>query len=168
VRVPLFIYDSDQPGGTVDRLVSKLDLTPTIYDWTVAKPLLPPDGKSLVPLYTEAASSWPTDTYISHLRIQDGIWDVRPWHAIRQDCAVVRPCYKLVRYPASTAPLADGTTISLGEEFELYDLSHDPWELTNLLPDTVTGYRGQPGWSMSNPIVVDLMKRLAAHEASGK
>lgn len=158
IRVPLFIYDSDQPGGTVDRLATTLDLTGTFHEWAGSTPLLPQDSKSLVPLYTGTATSWPDDTYHAHLFIQEGLTDIRPWHALRQDCTVHVPCLKLVKYPAS-----DG----LGVEWELYDLTADPWELTQLLPNGITSYPGQPGWSLSSPLVAPMVAELDARIVAG-
>jgi arylsulfatase A-like enzyme len=175
VRVPLFIYDSEAPGGTIDTLVNTLSLNPTIHEWAGSTPLLPPDADSLVPLYTGQSTSWPDHVYTSHLLVQNEIYDVRPWHAIRQDCSLRRDqdgdgnddCFKLVGYPASSARLADGSTVALPTEWELYDLVEDPWELTQLLPNGVTGYPGQPGWDHATPIVADLMGQLQAHIAAG-
>jgi hypothetical protein len=85
LRTPLWIYDSDAPGGTVDSIVNILDLTATIEEWASAVPLLPSDSTSLVPLYTSGAGARP-DAYSSHMRLQASVRYTRPWHALRQSC----------------------------------------------------------------------------------
>lgn len=51
------------PGGGESRiessLVSNLDLAPTIADAAAVTPDLPQDGRSLVPLLSGTATSWP-------------------------------------------------------------------------------------------------------------
>jgi hypothetical protein len=62
-------------------------------------------------------------------------------------------CYALIRWKD-------------GQE-ELYDLTTDPYELKNLLPNATTGYRGVAGWDSSNPIVQALESSLNSHIAAG-
>jgi len=62
-------------------------------------------------------------------------------------------CYALVRWKD-------------GQE-ELYDLTTDPYELTNLLPNATTHYAGVTGWNASNPVVQALEASLNSHIAAG-
>ena len=48
--------------------------------------------------------------------------------------------------------------VSYGDEWELYNLTDDPYELQNLMPNAVTGYPGVPGWD--TPGVLALQARL--------
>jgi arylsulfatase A-like enzyme len=171
VRVPLFIYDSDAPGGTVDTLVNLVDLPATMLDWQDASALLPQDGRSLVPLYTGAATDWYGDTYISHLKTNSSLKNIRHWRAVRQDCVRAanenRHCLKVVRYPA-TQIKRNKVTIDLPVEWEVYVLDEDPWELTNVHANSMTGYPGVEGWDDSNPELAAAKASLAAHEAAGR
>ncbi len=63
------------------------------------------------------------------------------------------PCYKIVKYPPSVYK-----NVSYGTEWELYNLTADPYELQNLMPNDVTGYAGVPGWD--TPDVLALQARL--------
>jgi arylsulfatase A-like enzyme len=172
VRVPLFIYDSDQPGGVIDTLVNTRDLAATVLDWQDATPLSSQDGRSLVPLYSGTATDWYTDTYISHLRVSASLTDTRPWRAVRQDCAVAaaenRHCLKVVLYPASTIAVSNGAYLNLPVEWEVYALDQDPWELTNLYPNSFTGYAGVAGWDDTNPEVAAAKASLSVHMAQGR
>jgi arylsulfatase A-like enzyme len=170
VRVPLYIYDSEAPGGMVDELVNLRDIPATLLDWQSAPSLLPMDGRSLVPLYTGTADDWYTETYMSHLKVSSSLKYLRPWRALRQDCSVAatesRPCLKVVHYPPAIVKIS-GASVALPDEWEVYALDQDPWELTNLYPNAYTGYAGQPGWDLGNPHVATAFATLAAHEAAG-
>jgi arylsulfatase A-like enzyme len=171
IRVPLFIYDSESPGGVVDELVNIRDVPATLLDWQGASPLLPLDGRSLVPLYAGTAADWYTDTYISHLRTTNALDNLRPWRALRQDCAVAaaenRHCLKLIHYPAGSVDIKDRGTIALPDEWEVYLLDQDPWELTNVHANAYTGYLGVPGWDDSNPELAAAKAALFARAAAG-
>jgi arylsulfatase A-like enzyme len=172
VRIPLWIYDSDAPGGTVDTLVSLRDLPATMLDWQSATPLLPIDGRSLVPLYTGTATDWYTDTYISHLNTANSLDGLRPWRAVRQDCTMAaaenRHCLKVVRYPPAVMAISGIGDVSFPEEWEVYVLDEDPWELTNVHANAFTGYAGVPGWDDTNPELAAAKASLAAHVAAGR
>jgi arylsulfatase A-like enzyme len=172
VRVPLFIYDSDAPGGTIGTLVNVRDLPATMLDWQQATPLLPQDGRSLVPLYRGTATDWYSDTYISHLVVTGTIDSFRPWRAVRQDCALAaaeqRHCPKVVRYLPAVVAIAGIGDVSFGEEWEVYLLDEDPWELTNVHANALTGYPGVPGWDDSNPELAAAKTSLALHQALGR
>lgn len=171
VRVPLFIYDSDAPGGIVDTLVNIRDLPATMLDWQGASPLLRLDGRSLVPLYRGTASDWYTETYISHLRPHKDLDNLRPWHALRQDCARAaaegRHCLKVIFYPAGSVNVKNRGTLVLPDEWEVYLLDQDPWELVNVHANPLTGYPGVEGWDDTNPELAAAKAALLAHLQAG-
>ena len=59
IKVPLLMRGPGIPEDqTRDQLVSNLDVTATIVDLAGAKPGVPLDGKSLVPLFVSADAPW--------------------------------------------------------------------------------------------------------------
>ena len=59
IKVPLLMRGPGIPEHqTRDQLVSNLDVTATIVDLAGAKPGVPLDGKSLVPLFANADAPW--------------------------------------------------------------------------------------------------------------
>ena len=59
IKVPLLMRGPGIPEDqTRDQLVSNLDVTATIMDLAGAKPGVPLDGKSLVPLFANADAPW--------------------------------------------------------------------------------------------------------------
>jgi N-acetylglucosamine-6-sulfatase len=126
IRVPLVIrYDPLTPIASVDRhLVLNIDLAPTFAEVSGAS-LPQPDGTSLVQLLGGEGVGWRTDFLVEHL--QTG--DVIPTY-----CAVRNKDYIYVAY---------GT----GEQ-ELYDLTADRYQLTNVASDpgyqeTLAGLRAR-------------------------
>jgi len=118
VRVPLILRGPGVPVGRRDaRLVSGVDLAPTLFELGgIAEPP-PVHGRSLVPLLARKGRGRVRD-WRKHLLLQhfaDVKWPARPtMHGLRTDR------YKLVVSPAYD----DG--------LELYDLDDDPYELHNL------------------------------------
>ena len=132
IRIPLVIRYDPLTGGfpRVDsRLVMNVDIAPTIVDLLGLTPTPgcpdPPygactggfDGRSLVPLLDGSASDWRSDILIENHRA----------------CGVRNDRYVFTRYDT-------------GEE-ELYDLSTDPYQLSNLLagvpPPEIEALRAQ-------------------------
>lgn len=89
------------------RLVSNVDLAATMADYAGVTPELPQDGKSFVPLITNAATDWNEEILLE----RDGIGKFA-FDGIRV------PGWKYVEY--------------VNGDKELYDLSTDPYELDNL------------------------------------
>jgi hypothetical protein len=58
--------------------------------------------------------------------------------------------------------------VSFPEEWEVYVLDEDPWELTNVHANAFTGYAGVPGWDDTNPELAAAKASLAAHVAAGR
>ncbi|MBI2705422.1 MAG: sulfatase-like hydrolase/transferase [Actinobacteria bacterium] len=148
---PLMLRLPGSSGGTLDRMISNVDYYATLLELSGLSTTLPTDGRSFVQLMRGDTTGWRTDQYS-----RDGAPNSTPandFDLVRDDCAVRNPCFKYTEY-------RDG-------ERELFNLTTDPYELTNLLPNPVTGYAGQPGWDDNNPVVIDLKARLAAHVATG-
>ena len=141
IRVPCFIRWPDQlPAGTqVDSIAAHIDLTPTLIDaCRVAKPAdVRFDGMSLLPLLkgTQTAG-WPDRTLYFQWHRGDAPELGRAFAARSQT-------YKLLRHepPPGAPPVPP---------LELYDMVHDPLELTNIAkthPDIVKRmYAGYKAW----------------------
>jgi arylsulfatase A-like enzyme len=111
-HVPMFVRHPAVPEGrTEPRLVTNLDIAPTVADFVDVKPELTPDGRSLLPLLTDQSIEW-RDAVL--LEKRTGQPSQRYW-AIRTDR------WKYVEYDNG--------------DRELYDLDADPYELDNLAGD---------------------------------
>lgn len=124
-RVPfLFRWPGHvEPGRQVDRIAAHIDLMPTLLEAAGAKaPSQPFDGVSLWPLLSgaTAAEDWPDRT----IYLQNHRGDIpqlnRNVSARTQRWKIVQPLGK------ATDPMPPGA------EFELYDMTSDPGETTNL------------------------------------
>jgi N-acetylglucosamine-6-sulfatase len=107
-RVPLIIRGPGIPAGvTRSQLVSNIDLAPTILDITGAQPGRAQDGISLLPLVANPGAAANRDLLFEVFDF--GIFGIRrgPW--------------KLNQYENGGQP----------DEFELYNLNDDPYELTS-------------------------------------
>lgn len=120
-HVPMQVYWPGVAARTETRLVSNVDLAPTIADIADATPLVTQDGRSLVPMITgQAVSGWRTGL----LEHWPGGDDVGQWPV---NDAV--PAYYGIR-------TARYHYVELGTgEVELYDLRTDPYELVNVASD---------------------------------
>lgn len=113
-RVPLLIRAPNQPGRTISKLVSNVDLAPTIADFAGVEPGIPVDGQSLLPLMRGETAGWRNELLLEWRNPNKTEPDVRPpsFWAIRTE-----------RYKYAELPETDET--------ELYDLQTDPFELQN-------------------------------------
>ena len=140
-----------QPGGDIHRMVSNLDVYSTLAELAGAPILRPQDGMSIVPLITNPNAPWRNDQFLWNGKGDDA------YRTLREDCAAPghlppNPCRVFIQFED-------------GQE-ELYDLNVDPFQLTNLVSNAVTGYVGQ--LEPQDPVVVDMRTRmLAAFEAAG-
>ena len=115
VHVPLIIRGGGLPAGaTADQLVSNVDLAPTILALGGASPTVPLDGRSLLPLATQKDQAdtrailleqWYTYTSMSTQGVRHGDWAYFEWREGDRERVADR---------------------------ELYDLSKDPFQRTNL------------------------------------
>lgn len=120
IRVPLIVRwpGTVTPGTAVDRVVSNLDLFPTVVEMAGIgmPPNLAIDGRSFVPFLKDPAASIPwDDTLIGQYDMHHG--QVARMRSIRT------PEWKLVRH------------FEPGVKDELYDLKNDPGETVDLIDD---------------------------------
>lgn len=121
VRVPLYIRQTGRwKGRGVGTTAAHLDILPTIADLTGSE--LPRytkiDGRSLLPLINEEAADWPERSLFFY-------W-TRRYPELYQNIALQRGDHKLVGHTSYDAEITD---------FELFDLSNDPYEEHNLVED---------------------------------
>jgi arylsulfatase A-like enzyme len=115
IKVPLLMRGPGIPEDqTRDQLVSNLDVTATIVDLAGAKPGVPLDGKSLVPLFAGADAPWR-----SALLIESPVTSFEK--KANRYAGVRTATKKYVRYE--------------GGFEELFDLASDPYELENGVRD---------------------------------
>ena len=106
-------------GGHVDRMVSLIDLPPTLLDACGLPIPSIMQGRSILPLLHGRAADWPDEAFTQISESQVG------------------RCVRTSRWKYSvSAPGLDGEKVSASdryvEEF-LYDMEADPYELTNLI-----------------------------------
>lgn len=154
VRVPFIVrnpkLDNKAQGVVSDAMVSLLDVTPTILDWTQTKgPRYPLHGRSILPTVGKAKTSDWDQVFLSHV-----FHEVTMYYPMR---TIRTRDYKLIwnlewrsKYPLPIDTLSRATwneTLRLQEpllgqrsvkkflfrdEIELYDLKNDPDEVINL------------------------------------
>ncbi len=121
-RVPLLVRGPGfERGASIDALVGNVDLVPTLLQVAGAKPLIEPDGASLVPLLEGGEGSVRGDVLLENLE---------PDSAQPEDGGVPE---KYKRYTALRTPrwlyvVYEDTA----QGAELYDLRRDPDNLDNL------------------------------------
>jgi arylsulfatase A-like enzyme len=119
IRVPTaFAGPGFTGGGRIRRLVSLIDLPPTLLDAAGLPVPAEMQGRSLMPLLRRESSDWPEEVFVQISESQVG----RAVRTERWKYSVVAP-----EGNGWTQPGAD----RYREEF-LYDLLADPYELTNL------------------------------------
>ena len=118
IRVPFFIrWPAKIQPKKIETIAAHIDVAPTLMD-AAGAPLSPAaevDGRSLMPLLTEAAPEWPDRTiYIqAHRGNEPQLW---------RNAAAIGQQYKLVQ------PLSFSKPMPAGAKRELYDLNADPGE----------------------------------------
>jgi arylsulfatase A-like enzyme len=117
VSTPLLIRYPGAEQGSENRLVSNVDIAPTLADLGDATTQLPQGGESLVPVLEEKDETWRKATLLSWRAPERG---VPAWWSI----LTTRWQY---------------TTLRTGER-ELYDMDDDPFQLHNLAG--IRAYRG--------------------------
>jgi arylsulfatase A-like enzyme len=135
IRIPMMIrYPKLIKAGTVrDEMVLDLDVAPTILEIAGVAPRKEMQGKSLIPLAQNTADMWRKEWFYDYYEYP-GNEDVRPHHGIRTET------HKLMHY----------YTV---DEWEMYDLSHDPEETTNLF--------GRPEYASTEILLKAELERLA-------
>ncbi|MEM1026791.1 MAG: sulfatase-like hydrolase/transferase [Planctomycetota bacterium] len=125
MRIPMMLHGGPfTGGGRVEQFVSLVDLAPTLLDVAGVDVPSSMQGRSVLPLVNrdaDAIASWPTDAYT---QVSENCWGravrTRRWKYI------VQAEHTDWRAPA-------GGVFDRYAEVELYDLLHDPYELTNLI-----------------------------------
>ena len=117
IKVPLLMRGPGIPEHqSRDQLVNNLDVTATIVDLAGAKPGVPLDGKSLVPLFTDAGAGWRS--------------------ALLVESPATRFDKKTNRYAGVRTATKKYVRYEGGFE-ELFDLASDPYELKNEVGSSV-------------------------------
>ncbi len=105
-------------GATVSELVLALDIAPTMVELAGGKPAARVQGRSLLPLLKGRPSGWRRSFLIEYFTENAMSWLVgMSYKAVRSER------HKLIHWVNR-----DGVD-------ELYDLEHDPYELTNVIAD---------------------------------
>jgi hypothetical protein len=116
-------------------------------------------GTSIVPTTTTETTVDPNETTTTTVDPNETTTTAETVTTVAETTTTASPpaakpdCYALIRWK--------------DDEEELYDLTTDPYELKNLLPNATTGYKGVAGWNSSNPIVQALEASLNSHIAAG-
>jgi len=120
IRVPTALWGPGfEGGGSLRELVSLVDLPPTLLDACGIEPPATMAGRSLRPLVSSGAADWPEEIFVQ-------ISEAGIGRAVRTH----RWKY-IVEAEAADEDGAGGAS-RYSERF-LYDLTHDPYELTNLV-----------------------------------
>ncbi|MCH9656456.1 MAG: sulfatase-like hydrolase/transferase [Planctomycetes bacterium] len=154
VRIPFIVRNpklkQESAGVVSDSLVSLLDVTPTILDWTNTKgPKYPLHGRSVLPTVGKTNTPGWDETFLSHVFHEVTMY--YPMRTIRtRDFKLIWNLEWRSKYPLPIDTLSRATwneTLRLQEpllgqrtvkkflfrdEVELYDLKNDPDEVINL------------------------------------
>jgi len=138
-RVPLLVRGPDVQPRTVDRLTSNVDFVPTILDWAhVTPPRHFIDGTSFAGDLRGRPQRDPQEILLRGCRTQRGVSNQCGGYRSNMgfNWGLRTTTHKYIEYP-------DGY-------IQLFDLTSDPWELTNLASDPAQA-----------PLLADLHARLA-------
>ncbi len=141
IRVPLFFYWSGKikPGVKSDKLVSNLDILPTLIDAAGGKVPESIDGKSLIPILTRQSDE-PVHDYLFWAGLHSRNWGYTSDKALKNDVrfapyawAIIKDDY-LLRYVGTIIPDLYSDLINGREPvYELYNIKLDPSETNNLI-----------------------------------
>lgn len=119
IRIPTMITGPGfTGGGRIDRLVSLVDLPPTLLDSAGIPVPEEMEGNSVLPLLRNSNAPWQDDVFVQISESQVG----RAVRTGRWKYGVVAP----------GVPGSQSSAERYEEQF-LYDLDHDPYELNNLV-----------------------------------
>ncbi|HEX7171365.1 MAG TPA: sulfatase [Candidatus Limnocylindria bacterium] len=123
VRYPRMV----EAGTSSDAIVLNLDVAQTLLELAGVEPTAPMQGRSLVPLLRgETPADWRTSMYYRywmHLDGSHGVWAHRGVRTHR---------HKLVHYYGDALEQPGAAPDPRPEEWELFDLEADPFELRSL------------------------------------
>ena len=124
-RIPMMLHGGPfTGGGRLSQMVSLVDVAPTLLDVAGAKVPESMEGRSILPLVNrerDALDAWPDDVYV---QVSEMCWG----RAVR-----TKRWKYIVRADASDFAQDNDGVFEEYREAELYDLEHDPYELTNLV-----------------------------------
>jgi arylsulfatase A-like enzyme len=132
LRMPLLVrYPREvAPGTSSDAMVLNVDFAQTFCDLAGVEPTAPMQGRSLRPLLRCATpDDWRTSMYYRywmHLDGSHGVWAHRGVRTHR---------HKLVHYYGEALGQPGARDDPRDEEWELFDLASDPFELHSLHDD---------------------------------
>ena len=132
LRMPLLVrYPREvAPGTASDAIVLNVDFAQTLLDLAGVEPSAPMQGRSLRPLLRgEMPTDWRDVMYYRYWMHLDGS------HGVWAHCGVRTDRYKLVQYYGSALGQAGTTDEPRPEEWELFDLEADPFELHSAADD---------------------------------
>jgi arylsulfatase A-like enzyme len=126
VRYPRLVA----PGSTSDAIVLNVDFAQTFLELAGVEASQDMQGRSLVPLLRgDAVDDWRTSMYYRYWMHLDGSHGVPAHRGVRTHR------YKLVHYYGDGLGQPGAGTETRPEEWELFDLRTDPFELTDLHAD---------------------------------
>ncbi len=130
IRVPLLVRYPKmiRPGTTNQELVLNVDVAPTILDLAGVQVSPDVNGKSLEPLLKGQSVPWRKDFLYEY-------YEYPAVHMVRKNRGIRTKHWKYIHY------------FEKPEEFELYDIKNDPYEVNNLY---------------SNPAYKDVVAQLKA------
>jgi len=146
LRMPLLVRYPRMvaAGTTTDAMVLNVDFAQTFLELAGVEPTEPMQGRSLVPLLRgETPADWRTSMYYRywmHLDGSHGVWAHR---------GVRTRAHKLVHYYADGLGQPGTGDEPRDEEWELFDLVADPFELRSLHDDPIHA-----------PVLADLRREL--------
>jgi arylsulfatase A-like enzyme len=124
IRVPTALSGPGfEGGGRINKLVSLIDLPPTLLDAAGIAVPERMEGQSIIPLLQQPGSPWPEEVFVQISESQTG----RAVRTERWKYAVKCPDLDNDGNPVSL-PAAENYVDEC-----LYDLKADPWEITNLV-----------------------------------
>lgn len=119
LRTPLLVrYPKEIPAGiSLDQLVQNLDFAPTILDYAGIKPPASMQGESFRRLLTgDQNQGWRDAIYYTY-------YEYPSIHMVKRHYGIRTDRYKLIHFYYDV------------DEWELYDLKHDPQEMRNVYQD---------------------------------
>jgi N-acetylglucosamine-6-sulfatase len=170
VSVPLLVRGPGiEPGTRISELAGNIDLAPTVADMTGTPTPARVDGLSLLPLLHGDAPALPRE----HLLLSRGLIPLE-----KEALSAVEEFPETLVESPRRARLSDFNAVVTvrwklvdfinNDHEELYDLRHDPYELTNLMARGGESMRLMPTWQQD--LVRDLrrtLNRLLKCEAAG-
>lgn len=132
LRMPLLVrYPPEVRAGTTsDAIVLNVDFAQTFCDLAGVEPTRPMQGRSLRPLLRgDAPDDWRRSMYYRYWMHADGSHGVWAHRGVRTDR------YKLVHYYSQALGQQGARDEPHPEEWELFDLVADPFELRSLHDD---------------------------------